>query len=32
MLLLDGGVSFRCDGEAGVVIATMARDFLLRIF
>lgn len=30
MLLLDGWVSFQYDGEAGVVIATMARDFLLR--
>lgn len=31
MLLLDGGVSLRYDGEAGTVIAmTTMRDFLLR--
>lgn len=30
MLLLDGGVSFQYDGEAGMVIAMTTRDFLLR--
>lgn len=29
MLLLDGGVSFQYDGEAGAIIAMMMRDFLL---
>lgn len=29
-LLLDRGVSFQDDGEAGAMIAVMMRDFLLR--